>query len=50
MDDRDPVLDVAIREIAALLAAVYLRLRLESGAQKGLDSPETQSAHVTGGG
>jgi len=47
MDDRDSALD-AIRAIAALLAAAYLRLRLESGAQKGLDSLETQSAHVTG--
>ena len=48
MDDREPALDEAIREIAALLADAYLRLRLQTKGQKGLASPETPSAHVTG--
>ena len=42
MDDRDDALQEAIQQIAAL-AEAYLRLRLESQAQKGLGSPETPS-------
>ena len=48
MDDRNDAPEEAIQQIAALFAEAYLRLRLESGAQKGLASPETPSPHVTG--
>ena len=44
----DPEPDDAITEIANLLATAYLRLRAQDGP-KGLDSPETGSAHVTAG-
>ena len=47
MDDRD-ALDQTIQQIAALFAEAYLRIRLESQAQKGLASLETLSPHVTG--
>jgi len=43
---RDPALEDAIREIAALLAEAYLRLLL---GQPGVDFPETESPHGTGG-
>jgi len=46
MPRRDPALEDAIREIAALLAEAYLRLLL---GQPGLDFSETESPHVTGG-
>ena len=49
MPDHDTALDDAIREIAALLAAAYLRLRFSIGDQGQLDSPETESPHVTAG-
>ena len=45
MDDHQ---DALIQQIAALFAEAYLRLRLQTKAQKGLASPETPSAHVTG--
>ena len=48
MDDRDDVLAETITGIAALLAEAYIRLRLQTQAQKGLASPETESVHVTG--
>jgi hypothetical protein len=48
MDDREDALEQAIQHIAALFAEAYLRLRLESEAQKGLASSETPSPHVTG--
>ena len=48
MPDRHDALEEAIQQIAALLADAYLRLRLQTKAQKGLASPETPSAHVTG--
>ncbi len=47
MDDRD-ALEQAIQQIAALFAEAYLRLRLESVAQKQVDSPEAPRPHVTG--
>ena len=43
MPDHDPALDDVIREIAALLAAAYLRLRFAVGEQNRLDSVETES-------
>lgn len=46
MPRRDPTLEEAIREIAALLAKVYLRLLF---SKPGLDFVETESLHVTGG-
>ena len=49
MPDRDAALEQAIQQIATLFAEAYLRLRGQVQAQKGLDSPETQSAHVTAG-
>jgi hypothetical protein len=47
MPDHDPALDDAIREIAALLATAYLRLRFPIGDQRQLDSPQTESPHGT---
>jgi hypothetical protein len=41
MPDHDPTLDDAIREIAKILAAAYLRLRFPDRNQ--LDSAETES-------
>jgi hypothetical protein len=49
MPDHDLALDDAIREIATLPAAAYLRPRSPVGDQKQLDSPETESPHVTAG-
>ena len=46
MPRRDPALEDAIREIAALLAETYLRLL---PGQPGVDFPETESPHGTGG-
>jgi hypothetical protein len=46
MPDPDPALDDVIREIANLLATVYLRLRFPDPPGR-VDSPETESAHVT---
>ena len=46
MPRRDPELEDAIREIAALLAEAYLRLLL---GKPDVDFPETESPHVTGG-
>ena len=47
MPDHDPALEDAIREIAALLATAYLRLRFPIGDQRQLDSPQTESPHGT---
>jgi hypothetical protein len=46
MLDHDPALDDAIREIAALLATSYLRLRFPSRDRNQVDSPETERPHV----
>jgi len=48
MPDHDPALDDAVREIANLLAKAYLRLRFPNRASQ-VDSPETESPHVTEG-
>ncbi len=42
MPDRDPALDDAIREIAALLATAYLRLRFPDLPSQ-VDSPGAES-------
>jgi hypothetical protein len=49
MSAPDAALDDTILEIAALFAAAYLRLRFPENAQSQLDSPETESPHVTAG-
>ena len=49
MPDPDPALDDALREIAALLAAAYLRLRFPLNEPKQLDTPETGSTHECAG-
>jgi hypothetical protein len=48
MPDHDPAIDDAIREIANLLATAYLRLRFPDRTSQ-VDSPETESPHVTEG-
>ena len=48
MPDHDPAIDDAVREIANLLAMAYLRLRFSDRATQ-VDSPETESPHVTEG-
>jgi hypothetical protein len=45
MNDPDIDRAEAIRQIAAILAGVYLRLRFPAVPQ--LDSPETESVHGT---
>ena len=47
MNDPDVDRAEAIRQIATILAAAYLRLRFARPAQ--LDSSETESVHVTAG-
>jgi len=46
MPRRDPALEDAVREIAALVAEAYLRLLL---GNPGVDFPETESPYATGG-
>ncbi|MGB7722126.1 MAG: hypothetical protein WBL65_19655 [Bryobacteraceae bacterium] len=48
MSDHNPALDDAIREVANLFATAYLRLRFLDQASQ-VDSPETESPHVTEG-
>jgi hypothetical protein len=48
MPDHDPAIDDAIHEIANLLATAYLRIRFPDRPSQ-VDSPETESAHVTEG-
>jgi hypothetical protein len=48
MSDHDPARDDAIQEIANLFAVAYLRLRFPDQPSQ-LDSPETESPHVTAG-
>ena len=43
----DPDRDEAIHQVAAILAAAYLRLRFPAPPQ--LDSSETESVHGTAG-
>jgi hypothetical protein len=49
MNERDDDRTETIRQIAAILAAVYLRLRFPEQPPPRLDSPETESAHGTAG-
>jgi hypothetical protein len=39
----------AVRQIAAILAAAYLRLRFQEPRQKEVDCAENSRPHVTGG-
>ena len=48
MPDHDPALDDTIHEVANLFATAYLRLRFPDQASQ-VDSPETESPHVTEG-
>jgi len=48
MYDHDSARDDAIQELARLLATAYLRLRFPEQPSQ-LDSPETESPHVTAG-
>ena len=43
MPRRDPVLEDAIRETAAILAGACMRLRFRDPTQKEVDSAETES-------
>ena len=49
MNDRDCDRAEAIHQIAAVLAAAYLRLRFPEPAQKAVDCPETKSDSWTVG-
>jgi hypothetical protein len=49
MNGRDSDLTEAIQQVATILAAAYLRLRLPAPAPQRLDSPEKESAHGTAG-
>ena len=48
MPDHDSALEATVHEIADLLATAYLRLRFPDRASQ-VDSPETESPHVTEG-
>ena len=49
MNDRDPNRTEAVRQIAAILAAAYLRLRFPDPPQKGVDCPVTKRDSWTAG-
>ena len=49
MNDRDVDRAEAMRQIAAILAAAYVRLRFPETLQKEVDCAETSRPHVTGG-
>ncbi len=49
MNDRDSDRTETIREIAALLAAAYLRLRFPEPPQKAVDCSETKGDSLTVG-
>ena len=49
MRDHDAVLDSAIPEVAAILGDALVRLLLPAQASQQVDSPETESPHVTAG-
>ena len=49
MNDRDADRAEAICQIAAILAAAYVRLRFPETLQKEVDCAETSRPHVTGG-
>jgi len=49
MKERDADRAEAVRHIAAILAAAYVRLRFPETLQKEVDCAETSRPHVTGG-
>lgn len=49
MHDLDAALDQAIRETAPILADALLRLLFPESTRRQVDSPETESPHVTAG-
>jgi hypothetical protein len=49
MRDRDAALDKAILEVAAILGDALVRLLFSAPASPQVDSPETESPHVTAG-
>ncbi len=49
MNDRDPDRAEAVRQIAAILATAYLRLRFPETPQKEVDCAENSRPHVTAG-
>jgi hypothetical protein len=48
MNDRDPDRAEAVRQIAAILAAAYLRLRFPESRSSVVDCPETKSESCDG--
>ena len=48
MNDRDPDRAEAVRQIAAILAAAYLRLRFPDAPRAEVDCPETKSESCDG--
>ena len=49
MNDRDPDRAEAVRQIAAILAGAYVRLRFPAPLQKEVDCAENSRPHVTAG-
>ena len=49
MNDRDPDRAEAIHQIAAVLAAAYVRLRFPDSPQKEVDCAENSRPHVNAG-
>ena len=49
MNDRDPDRAEAVRQIAAILAAAYVRLRFPQHLRKEVDCAENSRPHVTAG-
>ena len=49
MRDRDAALDSAIPEVAAILGDALVRLLFPDPGRPQVDSPETESPHVTAG-
>ena len=49
MNDRDADRAEAVREIAAILAAAYVRLRFPEPPRTEVDCAETECPHVTAG-
>lgn len=48
MSERDPDRAEAVREVAAILAAAYFRLRFPEPPQNEVDCAENSRPHVTG--
>lgn len=49
MKERDADRDEAVRQIAAMLAAAYIRLRFPETLQQEVDCAENSRPHVTAG-